>query len=176
MTTETKIAAAIVGVCAVLGAIAFFGVSPFSARLIQSVGSPVGTTFNTAKIASVNISPANGTATSSSILNTDASARYILTGFTSCTGVGSSNTAYTGVGLAALLMQVATTSSAGANLNTTNLALNLTVSTSSGFSNNASTTVPIGVLAYWPSNVNLTFAFNATNTGACTAGVYYIGS
>lgn len=140
-------------------------------------GSPVGSSFTAAKIAAVNISPATAGATSTSILNSDGSARWVLSGFTSCTGTGSSQTFLTGAGLAAFRMQAATTSVAnlGAQGNV-NFAINMIVSTSTALSNNATTTSNSNFLAYWPTGTYMTFTFNATNTAACTAGVYYIAS
>ncbi len=146
----------------------------------QVVSSGLGSTFGTAKIAAINMSPVNGSATSSSILNTDASDRWIQSGFGSCTGVGTSQAFLGSAGLAALLIQAATTSanaSAGAGLaGNVNLGLNLTVSTSTTNSNNASSTVPVAVSGRWPSGSYLTFNFNATNTAACVVGVNYVPS
>lgn len=140
-------------------------------------GSAVGTTFSTAKVAQVNISPATQSATSSSVLNTDASDRFLEGNyFSSCTGVGTSQTNLTGTGLAALTISMATTSvsSLGSQGNT-QLGV-VTVSTSTAFSNNASTTINTDYRGDWASGTYLTFTFNATNTAACTVGVHYHAS
>jgi len=158
----------------VLAAILFLGVT--YPKFVIPTGT-VGATFGSAKIAAINITPATADATSSSILNGDANGRWILSGFTSCTGMGSSQTYLTGAGLASLKLQAATTSVANLGLQgSTNLAINQTVGTSTEFSNNSTTTINANVLAFWAPNTYLTFTFNATNTAACTTGVYYIAS
>lgn len=144
----------------------------------QNFGSPVNTTFNSAKIAAVNMSPATAGATSTSILNTDTSARWFANyGMAACTGVGSSQTFNTGAGLAALTLQVATTSVANLGLQgSTNYVMNLTVSTSTSFSNSATSTQTTPAYSYWAPGTYLTFTFNATNTAACTVEVDYLAS
>lgn len=139
--------------------------------------SPVGSTFGDAKIASVNMTPATSGATSTSILNTDGSARWVANyGMTACTGAGSSFTFLTGAGIANLLLQAATTSVPNQGLQgNTNYALNLQVATTTAFSNSASSTSPV-LGGYWPANTYLTFTFNATNTAACTVEIDYLAS
>lgn len=151
-------------------------------KFVQTVvaGSPVGSTFNIAKIASVDISPLTANATSSSILNTDSSARYVADfGFVGCTGIGTSytfpNTAQGA--LAALLIQAATTSATGVGLQgNTNYFLNMTVPTSSSQYIQNSTSTPPSNAGYWAPGTYLTFTFNATSTGACTVEVDYLAS
>lgn len=178
MTTLQKSVLAFFGLAALLGAVAFFGLSPFSKEVTQQVfGSPVGTTFNTAKVVAVNITPSTQGATSTSVLNTDATARYIANyGMVGCTGVGTSQTDLTGTGLAALLVQAATTSVANQGLQgNTNYAMNLTVSTSTTFVN-SSTSTPSVMAGYWAAGTYMTFTFNATNTAACTVEMDYLAS
>lgn len=165
-----------IGAILVLGAITYVGVTFPQTSVF--VGSPVGTTFNTAKIAAINMTISTASATSSSILNSDASARYITDGFVACTGIGTSLTAVTGAGLATLQFQMATTStSAPANLGT-NYSERVTLATSSATFYVASTTegAIAGFSRYWDAGTYLTIQPNATNTAACTVGVHYLAS
>lgn len=171
--TYTKL---IVGVLVVLAIAGGY----FYPKALNTVvlGSPVGSTFNTAKIAAINFAPTTGSATSTSILNTDASDRYVIDGFAFCTGVGSSQVAYTGTGLNALTLKAATTTTnAPAGVSNTNNALALTIATSSNVTSNASTTVATNAFAgVWGSGTYMTFFTNATNTAACNIGVHYLAS
>lgn len=149
----------------------------------QSVtyGSTTGTTFNTAKVAAVVFTPATGSATSTSILNTDASDRKIQSFFYDCSGVGTSLTAYTGAGLTSggLIFSYATTSTANPNTPQTTNAINLTVATSTPDSYNiigAATTTPTALQRVWATGSYATFSSNATNTASCVVGVNYIAS
>lgn len=172
---------------AVLGTFAFFNVSPFRSVIEQAVGSAVGSTFNTAKIAAVDMSPATNAATSTSILNTDASARWVEGAIVACTGIQNAFTNTTGTGLASYLLQAATTSVANlGSQGNTNLAVNLTVATGTTgaavFSYSATSTASAGTSApnpvafYWAPSTYLTFTFNATSTGACIVKTSYIPS
>lgn len=142
-------------------------------------GSSVGSTFNASKQIAVDMAPLTAAATSTSILNTDGSARWVADfGFAGCTGAGSSNTyPDTGTGLANLLIQAATTSVPNLGLQgNTNYALNMTVSTSSAvYTASASSTNPAQA-GYWAPNTYMTFTFNATNTAACVIELDYIPS
>lgn len=142
---------------------------------VSIAGSAVGTTFNTARVAQINFSPATASATSTSILNTDESDRYVGNNvFAYCGSVGTSQTALTGTGLASLTFKAATTSTANpAIVTNTNLAVNLTISTSTVDSYTASSTFGY---SRWKSGSYLTFFANATNTAVCTVGVYYLPS
>lgn len=177
---NTLIGIAIVG--AVLGSVAFFGFSPFISMVTAVVGSPVGTTFNTAKIAAVEMTPLTASATSTSILNTDSSARWITSVHAGCTGVGTSNVLSTGAGLAQWLLQVATTSVSGQGLqNNTSLAGNVNIGTTTSFAQSASSTIAsTGTkntdFYYWDTGTYLTFTFNATNTAACIVAANYLPS
>jgi len=137
-----------------------------------SFGSPVGVTFNNAKIVSINISPATSAASSSSVLNTDTSARWIANyGMAACTGVGTAGTS-----VANFNVQAATTSVANEGLQgNTNLALNLNIATSS-VNVNASTSTPSAQAGYWAAGTYMTFLFNTTNTAACTVEMDYLAS
>lgn len=173
-----KITLSILG--AVIIAAAIYGAYLYP-KSVSSFGSAVGTTFNTAKIASVNMTPTTSAATSTSILNTDASARWVKSVDTFCTGVGTSYTfPDTQVGLASFKLTVATTSTA-AQSNSTNFAGNVTLATSTPWEQSASSTISSATsvntdLYYWPSATYLTFTFNATNTAACTISASYAAS
>ena len=145
-----------------------------------SLGSAAGSTFSTAKVAAVDMSPATASATSTSLLNTDASARWITKFYVNCTGVGTSQTYLTGAGLSTWTMTAGTSSSA-TQIAITNLAGNLTLGTTTSFSQNASSTVASAIAAntdlwYWPAGTYLQFTFNATNTAACIVGANYDAS
>jgi hypothetical protein len=167
-------------VVVVLGAITYLGMT--YPKFTLPVGSAAGSTFNTAKFAGVamNLATAGANATSSSVYNSDGSSRFVTGLDYGCTGVGSSKTAYTGAGLAALLLTVGTTTtSAPATIPTDVVLANaITVATSSATMVFASSTTAIGTEAsmLWPSGTYMTFWFNATNTAVCTIGVEYVGS
>jgi len=139
--------------------------------------SPTGSTFNSAKVAAIVFAPATGSATSTSILNSDANDRYVTDSFSYCQSVGTSFTAYTGTGLTELRFKGATTSTASpAAVSNTNFALNVIVATSSVYSANATSTFVAAVNQVWPSGSYMTFTSNATNTAICTVGVNYVAS
>lgn len=178
MTTLKKGILALFGVAAILGAVAFFGYSPFLKEVIQTFGSPTGTTFTTAKVAAIDMTPATLAATSSSILNTDASNRFVENLEADCTGVGTSYTTLTGAGLASWVVTVATTSVANdgsqGNANT----FTGTIATTTPFSLLSSVIASTGtaVTYVWAPGTYMTFSLNATNTAACIIGVHYLGS
>lgn len=179
------------GVLAVLGGLAFFNLTPFR-TIVQNViaGSAAGNTFNDSKNALVIVNLANpGTnGTSTSILNGDSFDRYVTDVKIGCESLGTSQTAYTGAGLASLQFKLATSSTANpVALTNTNLIGGgaFTIGTSSvQFVESSSTAagLPSGaggsnsMLVIWPSGTYLAFSSNATNTAACTIGVSYFGS
>lgn len=169
----TKIISVVVGILAVLGAVAFFGYSSFLKTIVQQFGSPVGTTFNTAKIVAVNMSPATAAASSTSILNTDASARWVANyGMAACTGVATAGTS-----VSIFNVQAATTSVANQGLQgNTNVAINLNIATSSSFVNASTSTPSTAIGSYWAAGTYMTFLFNTTNAAACTVEMDYLGS
>ena len=172
----------IVVVGAVLGTIAFFNVSPFRSAVQSAFGSAAGSTFSTAKFAGVVVSltTAGASATSTSILNTDAYDRYVSEFKVGCEKVGTSYVANTGAGLASWQISVGTTTTASpaAFSSFAAVATNFVLSTSSTNVLAASSTLATGSqnATIWPTNTYMTFAFNATNTAACTVGVSYFGS
>lgn len=179
MTTLGKSVLALV--LAVIIGVFIYGAYQYPKALPAPFGSPVGTTFNSAKVVAVDMSPLTQGATSTSVQNTDASNRWIASfGFSGCTGVQNSFTDLTGTGLAALLVQAATTSVPNQGLQgNTNYALNLTVPTSTtGVPAilSATTSTPPSVYGVWAPGSYMTFTFNATNTAACVVELDYIPS
>ncbi len=148
---------------------------------VQSLGnSATGTQFGTAKIAATSWSLATGSATTTSLYNNDQNDRIIQSSFVSCTGVGTSKTAYTGAGLAALIVRAATTTTAAPAIvtNTNYVANYSSVGTTTTVSYQASSTDPV-LSSYgrvWPAGTYLSFYANATNTAQCIAGVNYLQS
>lgn len=142
-------------------------------------GSPAGTTFSSAKVAQINVTPSSSSATTTSIQNTDASDRIIEGSFVSCTTAGSVF-AQTAAGVAAWTWKMGTTSTANpAILSNTNLAADLTVATSSTQDSYlSSTTNPVlPISRRWQAGSYLTIETNATSSSAaCTVGVHYLAS
>jgi len=142
-----------------------------------------GTTSGTAgtqHIAEFAFNPTVATATSTSVLNSDAQDRVVRGVDVACSGVGTSKTAYTGAGLAALTFTAATTStSAPAALGNTNYTFNATVGTSTTDVYVATTTSngvnsATGNSMRWQTGTYMTVASNATNTAACVVSVSYL--
>lgn len=167
-------------VASVFGLVAFFGFSPFGKQVIQQIaGSPVGSTFNTAKVAASVMAPATASATSTSLLNSDASDRYILDVFANCASVGTSQTYLTGAGLttAGWLLIVSTSSAStqtAPNANAWGLSIATTTPNSFNITGAATTTPAINRV--WATGSYLQFTFNATNTASCIPGVHYLAS
>lgn len=177
---KTKIITAVVGI--VIGLVAGFFLFD-SENVLSLVSTSNSTTFSSAKIAEVGFSPATGSATSTSILNTDSNDRIVTGSFFYCNNLGTSYTAYTGAGLTSLgvLFKAATTSTAApATVSNVNLVLSATVATTSAGSSVyvASTTTPFpnDVGRLWASGSYMTFFSNATNTATCVVGVQYLAS
>jgi hypothetical protein len=179
-----------IAVLSLLGALAFFGLTPFGKTIVQQMvgASPAGTTSQTAKFAGVvaNLLTIGANGTSSSILNGDANDRYITSIDAGCEGLGQSNTTAGGA-LANLLMKAATTSTANppAITNTNLIGVGQTTigtttgnfvsasSTAAGTSGSSGSTLVNNI---WAAGSYLTFTVNATNTAACTFGVKYFSS
>jgi hypothetical protein len=168
----------IAGVVVVLAFIAYIGVKyPEAPQPVA--GSPVGSTFSTAKIAAVDITPSTVAATSSSLLNTDTSDRYIKSIEIGCEGVG----ATLGITLAQWKLEASTSTVPGVSYNAnSNLAENVNLSTTSPLYYTASSTVSSGTgtggagLFIWPAGTYLNVGFNATNTAACVVSTSYLAS
>jgi hypothetical protein len=168
----------ILTVGAVLGAIAFFGLSPFGKTIVQSAfGSAAGTTYNDAKVAAIVWNPQSNAASSTSILNSDAGTRYITDSFIVCNNFGTSPATNNA---SAVTVQIATTTTSANGLQgNTNYAGNFTFSTSTLVAYTATSTegVITGTSRAWPTSTYLTFNMSATSTaGTCTVGAHYVGS
>lgn len=172
-------------IAAILGAMAFFGLTPFGKEVIQNFGTtPQGGTARTALAPTVAVllSSPGANATSSSILNNSTDDYYVTGLLVGCENVGTSQTAYTGTGLASLTVSAATTSvaSPGVVTNTNKVGGgNLTIATSTVQFTQASTTAANGTGAMyniWPAGTYLTFTTNATNTAACSFGANVVSS
>lgn len=184
MTTTTKSIIAIVG--AVLVAWAIYGAYQYPEQSTSVIAgtSAAGSNFSTAKFAGIaaNLANPGSTGTSSSILNGDANDRYITSIKAGCESVGTSKTAYTGAGLLALTLSVATTSTSAPATNGTNTigGGSITLATSTTQFVVASTTSAMpgntNISLIWPSGSYLTFSTNATNTAVCTFGADYVAS
>lgn len=181
MTTFTKSMIAIV-VLVVLG-IAIFGAYQYPKQHASLGASPSGTTFNDSKTAdiSINLASPGANATSSSVLNGDVNDRFITSEKVLCQGVGTSQTAYTGAGLASLTITIATSSTASPTTNgNTNTLPVVTIATSTTqFAISSSTAGTPGnglVTNVWKAGSYISFFANATNTATCIVGVNYSGS
>jgi len=147
-------------------------------------GSAAGTTFNTAKVAQINITPTSLSATTTSILNGDSYDRYILDSFINCAttsgSVYDSNPQTTGVPSWIWKAATTTTSSLGLQGNT-NLVVAMSVGTSTtDYSYNyQQSTTTANYLRQWKAGTYLTWLSNATSSNktiSCQVGVHYIGS
>lgn len=181
MTTTQKSILALVGVVVLL---AIYGAYQYPIVQQLAGAAPQGATYSGVAGQSivVNLAAPGANATSSSILNTSSNDYYVTAIRAACNGVGTSQTAYTGTGLVALTLTVATTSTAApATLPTaTNKVGNstLTIATSTGTFVVASSTavLPGSTLInnIWASGSYMTFTTNATNTAICTFGADYM--
>lgn len=172
-----------IGILLSLVVVAAIAIGAYFYPQIVAFGTPstAGSSFSSAKFAGITaaLSAPGANATSSSVLNTDATDRYV-TGFRlGCQGIGTSKTAYTGAGLAALNVSVGTSSTAApATLAPfVYVAQNFTIPTTTpdnAVATSSGATSPLGEAALWRSGEYMTFATNATNTAACTFGVDYL--
>ena len=173
MKTSEKIILGVIGIIAVVGL--FLPVQ----KLINIGASAVNSTFLSAKVAAIAFSPTTG-ATTTSILNTDASDRIVTDAFVTCSGVGTSYTALTGAGLASLQFKMATSSTAfPAIISNTNLLLSSAVIATSSVDVYVATTTPglagtSDFVRRWAAGSYLAVTSNATNTAACIVGVHYL--
>lgn len=179
MSTLTKISVGVVAVGAILGALAFFGLTPFVKNVINNIAGNVitgGTTANTSKVAETTMNLTSGAATSTSILNTDAQDRIVINLETFCSAVGTSQTAYTGTGLAALTMTAATTSTANPATITNTNSFGFTIATTSLETYISTSTNPANGAdgRRWAAGSYMSFAANATNTAQCIVDVKYL--
>src|ERR1700694_2136690 len=168
MTTPQKVVLAL-GIALVITGVIWFLVNKQAPVMLGS--SPVGTSFNDAKVSAIAINLANvgANGTSTSILNTDAGDRYVSSVELACEGVGTSKTAYTGTGLAGLQMNVGTTSTAAPATFVSAMPLASAIAFATSTSNFilSSSTLAIATSSnamVWNANSYMTFNFNATNT------------
>lgn len=191
MDTNYKVALSLVLAVVVAGAI--YGAYLYPKALPPLAGAaPAGSTDFTptwAAVAGVNLATPGtlgaigGNGTSSSVLNSSTNDYYISTIKVGCEGVGASNTAYSGGGLAALTLSVATSSTPGPASNGNASVVGggtLTIGTSTSQFGMSSSTLPAagnpkGYLI-WGAGTYLTFTTNATNTAVCTFGADYFSS
>lgn len=144
--------------------------------------SSVGATFLTAKVATIEWSLAGPTATTTSILNSDATDREIESVKVVCSGMGTSLTPLTGVGLITLQLKAATTSTSVPSIisNTNTLLTSAVISTSTAdfyLSTSSPGLAGTGGNDYvrvWGTGSYLSFSTNATNTAQCLVGVSYL--
>ncbi len=158
-------------VCILIGLAVGYAISPKLSGFQALGGSAAGTTFSTAKVAQINVSPL--TATTTNVYNSDDSSRIIESGFAYCNTVGAS----TGNSVPLTLVAATGTTAGTAALNAnTNYAFNVTIGTSTAVTSNASSTYGSPIFQIWPSGTYMNFYFAATNTAACTVGVHYVAS
>lgn len=181
---STSIKAFIAIVCAVVIGVAIYGAYQFpQAQILAGASSPVGSTFNTEKQASVaiNLATSGANSTSTSITNTDSFDRYVSSFKLGCQSLGTSYSYGTQTGLASLQLSVGTTSaSSPAQFSSRSaVALNFAIATNSPdvlIASSTLATATSSLASVWRSGDIMTFYFNATNTAACTVGVNYFGS
>lgn len=153
---------------------------PHSSPSSLGGAAPTGATFDNGSFAGIVMAPLTGTATTSSILNNSGSDRYVYDSRLACNGLGTSQTAYTGAGLASLTLLIGTSSTASpAALTPFARVASLTVATGTSMTVMASSTTATATStlpAIWTAGSYMSFSFNATNTAACTVGVGYLGS
>lgn len=145
--------------------------------LSVSAISTAGTTGSTGKYLSQTMSLADSTGTTTSIFNPFGRDIAVRSVDVMCQGVGTSQTAYTGAGLSALNIEIATSSTNTitgnvAQINTNYLG-NINISTSTVNSYIASSTegVLVGTSRIIPSGTYAIISSNATNTAACAIGL-----
>lgn len=180
MSSTTKVFLGAVAIAAILGAFAFFGLTPFKQVVTKLIGTTTqGGTGSTARqytVYGVNLAAPGASATTSSIYNGSGNDLFITHLIVGCEGVGTSKTAYTGAGLASLTVTAATSSSATALTGNAVGGAAITIATSTNTFVFASTTASgsgaSSAKGYdiWPASTYLVFNTNATNTAVCTFG------
>ena len=148
-------------------------------QAVSSLGSNSGTNTLAKQLEAVSWNLSTGTSTSVYVPENMTAARFQL----SCTGVGTSKTAYTGAGLASVTLKVATTSSShtsdtptsNTTVSNTNLVVSTVLATSTAIRTIASTTQSVGgkagVSQLLRAGSYVTFFTDATNTAVCNIGV-----
>lgn len=171
----TKYILALIG--AVILAVAIYGAYQYPQQM-QLVGAIIpGTTANTSKVAEISWSLLSPTATSTSILNTDAQDRIVINSEVFCSGVGTSGAANGGSGgLSSLIITVATSSTAAPASNQNLNTWNNTIPTSTPEVYVSTSTNPVNGAdgRRWAANSYMTWTANATNTAQCIVDVKYL--
>lgn len=180
MNTITKIVLSAL-IAAVIAGGVYGGYKYLLVPQIQQVAgaSPQGATGRSAyqyNIYGVNMAAPGANATSSSVLNNSGQNLFVTGLKANCTGVGTSKTAYTGAGLAALTFAIGTSTTANpptaSSLGNEPGNSTLTVATSSTLFGMSSSTEASpgngnpGIV--WANNTYMTWQSNATNTAICT--------
>lgn len=146
-----------------------------------TVSTAPTTVFNTAKVAEAGFAPTVDSATTTPILNTDATDRVVIDSFYYCNSVGTSKTYLTGTGLANLIFSISTSSTAtGYGITNANYLLRSNVSTTTSdtsiYTASSTTPFPGDSSRLWAAGSYILIYANATNTASCVAGVHYLGS
>lgn len=176
MSTTTKAIIAAVIAVLIIGGV-YYEVKVLTSPSGTAGTSPQGGTTSTAHFYSVavQLGAPGANATSSSVLNSSPNDYYVTSIDAGCEKIGTSYTAYSGAGLAALLLTAATSSTAApAALGSVPLTGAITIPTSTPTFVESSTTASGGsssINFIWPAGTYMSFSFNATNTAACTVGV-----
>ncbi len=172
MNNILKIVLAVV----VLGAVTYLGMS--YPKVMLGVASPVGATNSDAKIASIAMLPRSTTATSTSILNSDATDRIVTDAGVTCTGLTNmfGNSA-TGVATFRWVAATSSTAAPATIIPSTLSAMDVTVATSSVDGFTATSTYTSAFSRRWNANSYMVFETNATSSAAaCTPFVHYVAS
>jgi hypothetical protein len=164
----------------IIGAAIYGGYQYPIASTFVGASTP-GATQSTAKIASVavNLATTGANGTSTSLFNGDANDRIVTNGYATCSTL---STSYTpnglNTGIASLLLQAATTSTASpVTVTNTNLAINVPIATTTPTdAYTATSSYAYAPTQRWAAGTYMTFFTNATNTASCTFGVNYIAS
>jgi len=169
LTVVGIVLAAAIGVAAYLHADAL--------KSFVSFGSAAGSSFNSAKVAAININPRSITSTSTSLYNSDASDRIVTDAFVTCSGLTNMFGA-TSAGLSTYQWYAATSSVPAPTASVANVplaAMNTTVATSSDNGYTATTTYTNAFARRWNSGTYMIFQTNGTSSAAtCQAGVHYL--
>ncbi len=173
MPTYLKIIGALVVVAAIAGAYLY----PQASTI---VGSSTGSTFSTAKVASIVMAPISNTSTSTSILNADASNRLVLDAGVVCPSGLTNMFAGNALGVATFNWYAATSAVAAPTVSiagATFAAMNITVATSSPAGATATSTYTNTYARIWNAGSYMVFQTNATSSGAiCVPYVHYLAS
>lgn len=158
----------------------FLGNILFSQEVQQvAVGSPTGSTFGTAKIASVVMAPSTASASSTAIVNPDASDRLIESAFADCNTVGTSKSYLVGSGLSStgFRLNIATSSAGTQTGNANAFDFSIATATPDRYATDAVATSSVSdFIRVWKAGSYLQFTFSATNTASCVVGVHYLAS